>query len=277
MVKPLIHGGDWLDPDGLMDFPEDVDIIMAVDVEPTRKELRSGTHWVYCNFFEPRGTRTSNRYCLQYQNKFELILTLDPEILDATPKAHFFPFGMTWIRPEDQEREKEFSVSMICGGKDWMPGHKIRREVWARQGEIKTPKRFWRSSQGTPPGFADNPQLESALHRKCVAFDSMFHLCIENATDKNYFSEKLLDCFVTKTIPIYWGCSNIREYFTTMGIIQVQTAQDLIDAANNVTETMYHRMAPAIRDNAILATPYTRPMWQRVQEAITAKLFKANA
>lgn len=133
MVKPLVHGGDWIDPEGIMDFPEDVDLIAAVDVEPTRKELRKGTHWVYANFFEPVGTRTSNAYCLQYQDKFDLILTLHPEILAQAKRAVLFPFGTSWIPPAMREvcwKDKVFEVSMICGGKNWMPGHKIRRSLW---------------------------------------------------------------------------------------------------------------------------------------------------
>jgi len=35
----------------------------------------------------------------------------------------------------------------------------------------------------------------------------------------HYFTEKILDCFRTRTVPIYWGCTNIREHFEADGII----------------------------------------------------------
>lgn len=38
-------------------------------------------------------------------------------------------------------------------------------------------------------------------------------IAIENSSQKNYFTEKLIDCFMTWTMPIYWGCPNIFELF----------------------------------------------------------------
>jgi hypothetical protein len=272
-MKPLVHGGAWLDPDGILDFPEDVDLIMAVDVEPTRRELRLGTHWVYCNFFEPVGTRTSNAYCLQYQKKFDLILTLDPEILTRTDKARLMLFGTTWIAPEDRKRDKTFGVSMICGGKAWMPGHKVRQEIWRRQDEITTPKRFFRSTHSTPPGHEECPRIGGSAGEKAVAFDSMFHVCVENARDLNYFSEKLIDCLVTRTVPIYWGCDNIDVFFDCRGILRAANANHAIDIANSVTEQQYNDMFPYIVENERRAQEFARPMAERVQESIMRNLF----
>ena len=40
----------------------------------------------------------------------------------------------------------------------------------------------------------------------------MFHIAIENVSQRSYFSEKLLDCFLTRTVPVYWGChANLGE------------------------------------------------------------------
>jgi hypothetical protein len=277
MSVPLVHGGDWLLKTGPMDFPEDVDVIMAVDVEPTRKELRKGTRWVYANFFEPVGTRTSNAYCLQYQDKFDLILTCDAEILSKSRKAVFMPFGMTWVPRAAWERKKDFSVSMICGGKDWMQGHKVRREVWTRQDEITVPRRFYRSTHSTPPGHAENPKVGGAPEEKAIAFDSMFHVCIENATDANYFSEKLVDCLVTRTVPIYWGCANISAFFDVAGLLRSYSAADVIRRANEVSPALYRDLLPAVERNYLRAQEFARPMADRVQEVIMRKLFGGPA
>lgn len=40
-----------------------------------------------------------------------------------------------------------------------------------------------------------------------------YTLCFENCSKKNYFTEKLTDAILCWTIPIYWGCSNIDDYF----------------------------------------------------------------
>eukprot|EP00620_Florenciella_sp_RCC1587_P021099 CAMPEP_0182561832 /NCGR_PEP_ID=MMETSP1324-20130603/4262_1 /TAXON_ID=236786 /ORGANISM="Florenciella sp., Strain RCC1587" /LENGTH=60 /DNA_ID=CAMNT_0024774579 /DNA_START=220 /DNA_END=399 /DNA_ORIENTATION=+ len=47
----------------------------------------------------------------------------------------------------------------------------------------------------------------------------MFHIAIENVKSNGYFTEKLLDCFLTRTVPLYWGCPNIGEYFEVEGMI----------------------------------------------------------
>ena len=43
----------------------------------------------------------------------------------------------------------------------------------------------------------------------------MYSIAIESSQEINYFTEKLIDCLITKTIPVYWGCPNISEFFDT--------------------------------------------------------------
>ena len=40
-----------------------------------------------------------------------------------------------------------------------------------------------------------------------------YSLCIENSCYDNYFTEKITDCLLSWTIPIYFGCTNIDKYF----------------------------------------------------------------
>ena len=40
-----------------------------------------------------------------------------------------------------------------------------------------------------------------------------YSLCIENSCYDNYFTEKITDCLLGWTIPIYFGCTNIDTYF----------------------------------------------------------------
>jgi hypothetical protein len=66
-------------------------------------------------------------------------------------------------------------------------------------------------------------------------FESKFSIIIENCKDKNYFSEKLIDCLLCKTIPIFWGCDNIGDFFDTRGFIICKDADDIINKSNNFT------------------------------------------
>lgn len=54
-------------------------------------------------------------------------------------------------------------------------------------------------------------------NNKITKFDGLinykYSLCIENCSIKNYFTEKFTDAILCWTIPIYYGCTNINEYF----------------------------------------------------------------
>ena len=50
----------------------------------------------------------------------------------------------------------------------------------------------------------------------------------DNQKTDNWFTEKVIDCFQTKTIPIYIGCPNIDKYFDTRGMIICNNINDLI-------------------------------------------------
>ena len=77
----------------------------------------------------------------------------------------------------------------------------------------------------------------------------MFHIAIENTSIKDYFSEKLLDCFQSKTVPIYYGCTNIGDYFNTDGMFIVNSVEQIIGVCNRLTEDTYKAMLPAVEDN----------------------------
>ena len=56
--------------------------------------------------------------------------------------------------------------------------------------------------------------------------DYDYSIVIENSSIKNYFTEKLFDCFLERTVPLYWGCPNILDYFPEESLI-VLTTEDL--------------------------------------------------
>jgi hypothetical protein len=85
--------------------------------------------------------------------------------------------------------------------------------------------KWFRSSFGDPlPNIQKNPIIAGDIHEKDKLFlDYQFSLVIENSRQANYFSEKLIDCLITKTLPIYWGCPNISNWFDTRGWIILES------------------------------------------------------
>jgi hypothetical protein len=51
-----------------------------------------------------------------------------------------------------------------------------------------------------------------------------------------------MDCLLTKTILIYWGCPNISEYFDTTGwiILETETVEELHEKGRELTPDYYH-------------------------------------
>ncbi len=79
--------------------------------------------------------------------------------------------------------------------------------------------------------------------------DYHFSIAMENGAMENYFTEKILDCMLAGTIPIYHGCTNIGDYFNLDGIITFNTKEELVNILLNINETTYKKRKDAIKEN----------------------------
>lgn len=43
--------------------------------------------------------------------------------------------------------------------------------------------------------------------------DYKYHIVIENTAIRDYWTEKLADCYLAQAFPIYYGCTNLEDYF----------------------------------------------------------------
>ncbi|HDQ04637.1 MAG TPA: hypothetical protein ENN23_08785 [Deltaproteobacteria bacterium] len=48
-----------------------------------------------------------------------------------------------------------------------------------------------------------------------------FSLAIENSSSFDYWTEKIADCFLAWTVPLYYGCKNIDKYFPSDSFIKI--------------------------------------------------------
>lgn len=53
-----------------------------------------------------------------------------------------------------------------------------------------------------------------------------FVICIENTKQETYITEKIINGFLAKTIPIYWGSENIKEHFNEKRFINITSLDD---------------------------------------------------
>ena len=127
-----------------------------------------------------------------------------------------------------------------------LEGYNVRWELFTRRDELKIDKRFYLSGSSPIPdiNYEDHLVLGDL---KTPMFDSQFHIAIENTNRiKNAFSEKLIDCFYTRTIPIYYGPSNIGDFFNIDGIFLVNSVDDIIDTCNRINENTYDSLKDVI-------------------------------
>lgn len=205
---------------------------------------------------------------IEIYNYLDYILTWDERLLKLDKSYKFMSLNKySWIRfprifglnpylkfhynciEYEEYNNKHFNISMLCGDKNWAPGHIVRHEIWNRQNEIIIPKKFYKPKEtNILKIFNDNIDI-SSTRDKTEMFESMFHICVENNNANNYFTEKLIDCIISKTVPIYYGCPNIGEYFDLNGMIIIKSPNDCIEKINKLTENDYYKMLPYVKKN----------------------------
>ena len=78
---------------------------------------------------------------------------------------------------------------------------------------------------------------------------SYFSVTIENSIQEYYWTEKVVDCFATKTVPIFWGSREVCAHFDNDGIFIFVTIDELESILNDMTPDLYEKMLPAVERN----------------------------
>jgi hypothetical protein len=177
---------------------------------------------------------------------------------------------MSWFSNSDYlnfKNNKKFSVSYLFSlrGISEMTEHmksdnftySVRQYIIDNLPKIHTPKVIYMTNwnKDLPKKYPHVPLLPDS--KECLYY-SMFNISLENSKQVNYFSEKIIDCFLTFTIPLYIGCPNIGEYFDTRGIIFVSNAYDLISKCNSLTPGLYHSLHEHCINNHFLVKFWTK-------------------
>ena len=81
---------------------------------------------------------------------------------------------------------------------------------------------------------------------------------MENEQNTYYFTEKIIDCFISMTLPIYIGARKIGDFFNKDGIIELNVEDlnhiDVILA--HCTKEEYESRLEAIKDNYFRSLKY---------------------
>ena len=207
---------------------------------------------------------------LKLNHYYTAILTWNDILLNQCDNAINFTYNGQTLDDEfiNNIGKKEFNISFLCGTKELVEGHKLRQEVYKLNKEIQIPKKWYYTlddydqSTNTRPGYADYSKdlshipigIDPIGYGKRVLFNnSMFNVVIENVNQLNWYN-KIGDNFLSKTLPIYWGCPNISDFgYDERGIIRFNTPEELLHIINNLTPEKYYEMLPFINYNYELA------------------------
>jgi len=179
-------------------------------------------------------------------NQFQCVFTHCRKFVELFPnKAVYYPFGTTSIKVEDVGyNTKTDKVCMIVSDKKVTAGHKFRHEVVE-----KFKDKITRLKCGGEREYK-LPYLKNC----------MYSIEIENGQFDGYFSEKLIDCFLTGTVPIYCGDPTIGQIFDTEGMLSFNSIDELEVILNSdLSQERYHSMKDAISNNFYTAHNYLNP------------------
>ena len=158
------------------------------------------------------------------------IFSCDKELCAKYPKISYSVINaVPWVQ-DRKVHDKTKLVSMIASNKRMCEGHARR---------LQFVDKFRDKLDFYGRGFNEISCKEDGLR------DYMFSVGIENAVYNTYFTEKLTDCFACGTIPIFYGCKGVTEYFNEDGIIFLDDDFDL----SMLTKDLYYSKMDVIKDN----------------------------
>ena len=183
-----------------------------------------------------------------YIEAYDSIFTHDKELLDLDPTFKFV-FGQGSIIEEVGVFKKSKLISCIVSDLQMNEGHRLRLEI---------AKQIEESGQVDMYGkaFKFVPKKIDALK------DYMFSFAMENAYYESYFTEKLHDCLLTGTMPIYLGAPNIGDFYNLDGMVIMERDADgeVSFDSEILSEEYYNDHLDAVKDN-----------YERVLETQTAE------
>jgi Glycosyltransferase family 10 (fucosyltransferase) C-term len=228
---------------------ENPDVVVGIAGDGIR-QLDSYSNVIKCAYIiEPEIINGEDyKNVINNQDKYDYIFLHDLTKKDRIDEKKFvYVFhGGTHLRNSDiQIHNKTKLVSMIFSNKQWNGYHSFRHVVYPLiQDKV----------DGYGTGCGRYIQFKSeGLNDYC------FSVAMENYDSLGLFTEKILDCFLSGTIPIFYGTSNIGEYFNEKGFFSFKTQEELISIIDSLSFETYQEMLPYVQENFETAKKYMFP------------------
>lgn len=187
---------------------------------------------------EPCEINGQYSYINTMKEYFDYILVHDMRYVDNN-KVLYCPLAGHWIK-DKQIYPKSKMLSTIASANNNLEGHRLRHLA------IKTFPNQFDGIFGRGYSFIEDKTMGLK--------DYYYHLVIENVKRDCWFTEKLIDAFVTGCLPIYWGCPSIDKYFDERGMIIFDRIEHLnIVFKEYLNPSYYEKCLPYIKENFKIA------------------------
>ena len=176
---------------------------------------------------------------------FDKVLTFKRRLVEKGDPFCFYFLGGSWIPLEEWGMHKKWrNISILVSDKNSTEGHKLRHSVLANFANVE------------PYGEAVERWI---LDKGDALKDYRYCIVIENTQCESYGTEKIVDAISVGTIPIYWGCPNIGNFFNLDGIVTWDTISGLSQILPGLGKKFYNDRLDAIKENMELALQYRCP------------------
>ena len=108
-------------------------------------------------------------------------------------------------------KDKKFCIFVVSN-----PSNPIRNDFFKKLSEYKKVDSYGK--------YENNMPNEEYTPEKIREYK--FMICFENKAKDEYFTEKLMNAYLEKTVPIYWGCTNIGDYVNMEAIQLLQSDEE---------------------------------------------------
>lgn len=261
MIKPIVQDsllrGWGVDPNTYFgSYPVKVGIVIDPFRDPSY--IEDPTIFKVAVQAEPPSVnnRVPENYLLKHGESYDLILTYYDSVLSELPNSELNYFAGTWINEIRDNFVKNRKLSFITSNKNFATGHKVRMDVVKNLSH-----RFDLYGRGF-----------NEIENKMEGLENyQFSVVIENEFMNNWFTEKIVDCFMTKTIPVYKGCPNIGDFYDEAGIIKFNDVEDLDSIIGSLDEDRYKSMLESVNRNyniAINDIPFNKRIEKKIKEKL---------
>ena len=139
-----------------------------------------------------------------------------PNLTSPLFKEHH---GFMWhtdhpVSVEPMVKNSKNAISLIISNKLQAPGHIYRHKLAKFILIHDLPIDIWGNGAAHYISkFPDKKNIKGSFKDKEPYEPYSLSICIENHRHPHYFSEKISNCFICNTTPIYLGCTEIETYF----------------------------------------------------------------